>query len=75
MSVIMTVLPPTFYPYEYIPRWALYVLSATPVTSAAVLAQWAFGLSPPLVTEIYIFIVETMSYFTMARYLTRWREK
>ena len=75
MSVIMTVLPPTFYPYEYIPRWALYLLSATPVTPAAVLAQWAFGLSPPFVTEIYIFIVETAIYFTMARYLTRWREK
>ncbi len=74
MSVIMTVLPPTFYPYEYIPKWALYALSATPVTPAAVLAQWAFGLSPPMINELYIFVIETIIYFSMARYLTRWRE-
>ena len=74
MSVVMTVLPPTFYPYNFIPRNVLYVLSISPVTPAAVITQGMFGLSPMLYTEIPIFILETVFYFTLARYLTRWRE-
>jgi len=74
MSVVMTVLPPTFYPYFYIPKIALYVLSVSPVTPAAVLTQGVFGLAPVLFQEIPIMIAETVVYFSLARYLTRWRE-
>lgn len=74
MSVVMTVLPPTFYPYFFIPRDALYALSITPVTPAAVLTQGAFGLSPVLWSEVPILVIETVLYFSLARYLTRWRE-
>ncbi len=74
MSVVMTVLPPTFYPYFYIPKIALYALSVSPVTPAAVLTQGAFRLGPVLVLEIPVMIAETVIYFSLARYLTRWRE-
>ena len=74
MSVVMTVLPPTFYPYFYIPKIALYALSILPVTPAAVLTQGAFGLAPLLSLEIPVMLAETVIYFSLARYLTRWRE-
>lgn len=75
LSVAMTVLPPTFYPYNYIPRYALYILSISPVTPAAVIAQSVFKLSPVLLLEVPVLIGETGVLFVLARYLTRWREK
>ena len=74
LSVAMTVLPPTFYPYNYIPRYALYVLSISPVTPAAVIAQSIFHLSPMLLIEVPVLILETAVLFVLARFLTRWRE-
>lgn len=75
LSILMTILPPTYYPYNAIPRVFLYLLSLTPVTPAAVVAQFSFGLSPPLYDEFYILLLETIIFFGLARYLTRWREK
>ncbi|MEM0157131.1 MAG: ABC transporter permease [Thermoplasmataceae archaeon] len=75
MSVVMTVLPPTFYPYTYIPKIAIYALSVSPVTPAAILTQGAFNLSPLMVIEIPVLLAEAVVYFSLARYLTRWREK
>ncbi len=74
LSVVMTVLPPTFYPYNYIPRYALYILSISPVTPAAVIVQSAFRLSPVLLLEVPVLIGETIILFVLARFLTRWRE-
>lgn len=75
LSILMTILPPTYYPYHAIPRIFLYILSLTPVTPAAVVAQYSFGLSPPMHIEFLILIIETVVFFGLARYLTRWREK
>lgn len=75
LSIVMTVLPPTFYPYHLLPKYGLYALFISPATPAAVLAQGAFGLSPIDYTAVYVLILETMAYFMMARVLTRWREK
>lgn len=74
LSIIMTVLPPTFYPYSYIPKIALYALFVSPATSAAVLVQGIFGLQPFFTPAIYIMIGETAFYFAVARVMTRWRE-
>lgn len=75
LSILMTILPPTYYPYSAIPKVFLYLLSFTPVTPAAVVVQYSFGLSPPLYVEFYILVFETAVFFALARYLTRWREK
>lgn len=75
LSILMTILPPTYYPYHSIPRIYLYLLSFTPVTPAAVVTQYAFGLSPAMPLEFGILVLETIIYFALARYLTRWREK
>lgn len=78
LSVVMTVLPPTFYPYTYIlnisPR-VLDLLFISPATPAAVIAQGAFGLAPFYWPAVYVLVLETAVYFIMARALTRWREK
>ncbi len=75
LSILMTILPPTYYPYNAIPRVYLYILSFTPVTPAAVVVQYSFGLSPPLPLEFVILVLETIIFFALARFLTRWREK
>ena len=78
MQVFLTVLPPTFYPYENLMRispFYLYALAASPTTPAAVLAQGFFGLGEPIMySMIYIFIAEAVIFFILARYFTRWRE-
>lgn len=78
LSVVMTVLPPTFYPYTYISNIshvALYLLFISPAASAAVVAQGAFGIAPFFWPAVYVLVGETAAYFVMARVLTRWREK
>ncbi len=78
LSVVMTVLPPTFYPYTYISNishLALYLLFISPATPAAVIAQGAFGLAPFYWPAVYVLIIETAAYFAVARLLIRWREK
>ena len=74
MSVILTVLPPTFYPYTYLPKYIIYILAISPTTPAAVLAQAAFGFEPLMVPMIFIFIIEAVFFFGLARFFTRWRE-
>lgn len=75
LSVVMTVLPPTFYPYTYLPKFAIYALSISPATPAAILAQGVFHLAPLQLIMVPIILGETAIYYGMARYLTRWREK
>lgn len=75
LSIVMTVLPPTFYPYNYLPNIAIYALSISPATPAAILAQGFFNLAPLHIGMIYILVGETAVYFGLARFLTRWREK
>ncbi len=74
LSVVLTVLPPTFYPYTKLPTYIIYILSISPTTPAAVLAQGFFNFQPLVFNMIYILIAETVVFFFLAQYLTRWRE-
>lgn len=74
LSVVMTVLPPTFYPYTYLPQAAIYALAISPATPAAIIAQGVFKLAPLHIGMVYFMVVQTILYYAMARYLTRWRE-
>ncbi len=80
LSIIMTLLPPTFYPYTALPSFALYALAISPVTPAAILAQSAFGLIKPLNYGLVyamaaLLVIETIVFFALARHFTVWREK
>ncbi len=74
MSVILTVLPPTFYPYTFLPKIYIYLLAISPTTPAAILAQGWFGFEPVMNVMIFVFIAQITIFFALARYLTRWRE-
>ncbi|AGO60206.1 ABC transporter permease [Ferroplasma acidiphilum] len=74
LTIITSILPPTFYPYSYVPKSFLYIIALSPTTPAAVIAQGAFGLSVPMDSMFYIMIIETVIYTILARILVRWRE-
>ncbi len=74
LSVVMTILPPTFYPYTYIPSYALYGLSLSPVTPAAVLVQGYMGLAPVMPVMWVVLILDVIGYYLLARIMTKWRE-
>ncbi|MEM0128141.1 MAG: ABC transporter permease [Thermoplasmatales archaeon] len=74
LSIIMTVLPPTFYPFPFLPRDALYFLSISPVTPAAVLFQGFVRLEPLQVSMIFILLGETVVLTILGRKFIRWRE-
>ncbi len=74
LTILTSILPPTFYPYTYVPRFFLYIIALSPTTPAAVIAQGAFGLAPAFNTMIYVLIIETAIYAILARILVRWRE-
>ncbi len=74
LSIIMTVLPPTFYPYIFLPQGVIYILSISPVTPAAVLIQGIVGLEPFQVSMIFILLIETVILTLLGRKFIRWRE-
>ncbi len=74
LSIVMTIIPPTFYPYTYLPGWLQYVLSLSPVTPAAILVQGYLGLSPVQPVMWLILLLDVFAYFTVAKVVTKWRE-
>ena len=74
LSIIMTVLPPTFYPYTFLPQGVIYILSVSPVTPAAVLFQGIVGLEPMQFSMIFILLAETIIFTLLGRKFIRWRE-
>lgn len=74
LSIIMTVLPPTFYPYTYLPKGVIYILSISPVTPAAVMLQAIVGLEPMQWSMIFILLAETVILTYLGRRFIRWRE-
>ncbi|MCL4411490.1 ABC transporter permease [Candidatus Marsarchaeota archaeon] len=75
VSVVLTTIPPSFYPYTILPKWALYVLMVSPVTPAAMFSQWLFGLSPFAWYALPVLAIETLVYFAIAMRMSGWREK
>jgi ABC-2 type transport system permease protein len=73
LSLFMITVSPTFYPYTYLPKTALYILSIFPTTPAVVLAQGLFHLEPMQWYMLPILIIEVCIYFTVAVKLTKWK--
>jgi ABC-2 type transport system permease protein len=74
LAVLITVIPPTFYPYTYIPSSLLNVMAILPTTAAAVVVQGAFGLAPMQWPMLFVLMIETVVYFFLAKHFTKWRE-
>lgn len=71
LSLLITVLPPTYYPYTYVPQNLLWILALSPTTPAAILEQGVFGLQPMLWPMLLLLFIETAFYFLLARQFTR----
>ena len=74
LSIVMSTIVPTFYPYTYLPKSVLLALSIIPSTPAAVLEQGLFNLAPIQWYMLGILVTETIVYFMAAKYLTKWRD-
>ena len=75
LAALFTLLPPTFYPYTVLPKFALYVLAISPVTPAATILQGAYGLEPVNIFMPLLLVVEVIVYVLIAITFIRWRER
>jgi ABC-2 type transport system permease protein len=72
LGVILTMIPPTYYPYTLLPKPILYIVALSPVTPASVILQGYYGLAP---VNNYMFLVlfaEAVIYLSLARKYSRW---
>ena len=74
LSVVLITISPTFYPATYLPKNVLYVLELLPTTSAAVIEQGIFNLTPMVWYPLLILVIEAIAFLLIARYLTKWKE-
>ncbi len=74
LSIVLSIIPPIFYPYTYLPKYIVYVLALSPATPAAVIMQGLAGLQPLQPIMAVILVAETVAYFMLARKFIRWTE-
>ena len=78
ISLVLTVLPPVYYPLSVLPGWAQFVAHFSPTTYAASLVQGAVGLAPLSFTGAAIdwgvLGGFTAGLFLLAALKARWKE-
>jgi len=75
LSVVLTLLPPLYYPYWVLPKFALYILMVSPSTPVSVLCQWYFGLGGFSFLSLVVFVIEIIVYPLLGLKLIRWMDK
>ncbi|HTW76359.1 MAG TPA: ABC transporter permease [Thermoplasmata archaeon] len=77
-SLVLTVLPPVYYPLKYLPSWAQFAARFSPTTYAAELVQGAVGLQPlsfsTAVLDWIVLVAFTVALFLIAAVKARWRD-
>lgn len=78
ISLLLTVLPPVYYPLKALPGWAQVAAQFSPTTYAAGLVQGAVGLAPLSLTggaiDWGVLIGFTAGLFLLAAFKARWKE-
>ncbi len=78
ISLLLTVLPPVYYPLSYLPAWAQFVARFSPTTYAASLVQASVShVAVPLVTaglDWGVLGAVTTALFLVAAFKARWKE-
>jgi ABC-2 type transport system permease protein len=78
ISLVLTVLPPVYYPISALPAWARIVAHFSPTTYAAGLVQGSVGLAPlsfsGAVLDWGVLIGFTAVLFAVAALKARWRD-
>ncbi len=77
-SLVLTVLPPVYYPITYLPGWARIAAQFSPTTYAAELVQGAVGLQPLSWISATIDWIAlgafTAALFLIAAFKARWKD-
>ena len=77
-SLVLTVLPPVYYPISYLPGWAQVAARFSPTTYAAELVQGAVGLQPLSFTSAtfdwVVLGAFTAALFLLAAFKARWKD-
>jgi ABC-2 type transport system permease protein len=77
-SLVLTVLPPVYYPISYLPAWAQIAARFSPTTYAAELVQGAVGLQQlsfsTAVLDWLVLIAFTAALFLIAALKARWKD-
>jgi ABC-2 type transport system permease protein len=77
-SLVLTVLPPVYYPISYLPAWAQLLARLSPTTYAAALVQGGVGLQPltfsAAVLDWIALIAFTAALFLLAAFKARWKD-
>ena len=77
-SLVLTVLPPVYYPISYLPGWAQVAARFSPTTYAAELVQGAVGLQPlSFASATFDWVVLgafTAALFLLAAFKARWKD-
>jgi ABC-2 type transport system permease protein len=78
ISLVLTVLPPVYYPISALPAWAQTAAHISPTTYAASLVQGACGLAPlsfsGAVLDWAVLAAFTAALFLVAALKARWKE-
>ena len=78
ISLVLTVLPPVYYPLAYLPAWAQWVARFSPTTYAAALVQGSVGLAPLSLAsgelDWAVLVAVTAALFAVAAFKARWKE-
>ena len=78
ISLVLTVLPPVYYPLSALPPWAQIAARISPTTYAAGLVQGSCGLAPLTFTGAVIdwavLLAFTAALFLLAALKARWKE-
>ena len=78
ISLVLTVLPPVYYPISALPGWAQVASRISPTTYAAGLVQGSVGLQPlslsTAVLDWGVLVAFTVALFVLAALKARWKE-
>jgi ABC-2 type transport system permease protein len=78
ISLLLTVLPPVYYPLSQLPSWAQVIARFSPTTYAANLVQGAVGLQPITLQgaaiDWTVLGAVTAALFAIAAFKARWKE-
>ena len=77
-SLVLTVLPPVYYPIGYLPAWAQFAARFSPTTYAAQLVQSSVGLQPlsftSSVVDWIVLVGFTVALLLVAAFKARWKD-
>ncbi len=75
LLILLSLIPPVYYPYTYLPKPLLYLMMAVPTTSASMLISGISGLAPFFPMALPVFIIEVVICVYLSVRFCRWRSK